>query len=100
MTSNDLPSESPEPPIAAVASVGGTLAEEIDLIVNSAAPPSPRRAVKKGGVVASALAASMLAIGDIIEPQRTEVGVEAAADETDTKGLLDTLDFGGLPPLN
>jgi len=99
MTSRDPASDSPLP-IAAVASTSGALAEEVGLIVDSAAPPLPPTARKKGGVVTSALAAAMLAIGDIVEPQRSEVGIEAAADDTDPESLLDTLDFGGLPPLN
>jgi len=48
----------------------------------------------QGGAV---LAAAMFAVGDILEPQKTEVeiAVEAAGDP----GLPFELDFGDLPPI-
>lgn len=49
----------------------------------------------------SSLAAAMLAIGDIVEPQRSDVGIEAVAEDPgSTDSLLNKLDFGELPPLN
>lgn len=49
----------------------------------------------RGGV----LGAAMLAVGEIIEPTKTDVAVEQAADES-TDDPLGGLDFGELPPLS
>lgn len=49
----------------------------------------------RGGV----LGAAMLAVGDLIEPNKTDVTIEQAAD-TDGDDPLAGLDFGDLPPLS
>lgn len=101
MTSSDSTPDAPRPPIAAVATSRGVVAEEMNLIVDAPGPPQPRSTRRKGGVVTSSLAAAMLAIGDIVEPQRSDVGIEAVAEDPgSTDSLLNKLDFGELPPLN
>jgi len=99
MTSD--PTADSRAPISAVANSRSVVAEELNLIVDAPAPPTDRSSRKARGVVSGSLAAAMLAIGDIVEPQRAEVGIESVAD-TDGRNdtLLDQLDFGGLPPLN
>jgi len=98
MTSIEPTSDSP---IAAVASNRGVVAEELNLIVDAPAPPQHRSSRTTRGAVAGSLAAAMLAIGDIVEPQRVEVGIESVAnDDGCDDSLLGQLDFGGLPPLN
>jgi len=49
----------------------------------------------RGGV----LGAAMLAVGEIVEPTKTDVSIEQAADSPEDDPLKD-LDFGSLPPLD
>lgn len=59
------------------------------------APPSPSYRSLGGSV----LAAAMLAVGEILEPEKTEVIIEQASD--DPFGDADLrLSFDGLPPLD
>ncbi len=54
---------------------------------------------KAKGPGAVILGAAMLAVGEIIEPEKTSVEItEVADDHVPDKGL--DLDFGDLPPLN
>lgn len=71
--------------------------EEIDLIVDEDLP-TPRAPTTGGS--GSVLAAAMLAVGEIIEPEKTTVEVQQEAG--DPNDGLDgiRLDFGDLPPLN
>lgn len=71
--------------------------EEIDLIGDEDLPTP--RVPRKGGS-GSVLAAAMLAVGEIIEPERTTVEVEQEAGDPDDALDGIRLDFGDLPPLN
>lgn len=61
----------------------------------------PARSKARRSVAGAALAASMLGVGEIIEPEKTSVDIEQVADAPDDldDGLLN-LDFGDLPPLS
>lgn len=76
------------------------VAEEVALIEDRDLPSgrsSERRSARSGAI----LAAAMLGVGEIIEPQKTEVAIEQQVDgDGDTDSLLQKLDFGSLPPLN
>jgi len=58
--------------------------------------PTPRTRGGRRSGGGAALAAAMLAVGDILEPQKTEVEI---AVEADADGLPFDLDFGDLPPI-
>jgi hypothetical protein len=62
--------------------------------------PGYYRRIKEGrrrsGGVTVALGAAMLAVGEILEPTKTSVEVELAAEEPGGDHL--DLRFGGLPP--
>ncbi|MEQ8719339.1 MAG: hypothetical protein RIE08_17160 [Acidimicrobiales bacterium] len=75
----------------------GPSAEEIELIVDGDLPTL--RARRRGGS-GSVLAAAMLAVGEIIEPEKTTVEVEQEAGDPDDALDGIRLDFGDLPPLN
>lgn len=57
--------------------------------------PPPVRKTGQGSI----LAAAMLAMGEILEPEKTKVVIEQADDDP-LDDLPFTLDFGDLPPLN
>ncbi len=78
----DYPNEPPRRP---------PLAEEPD--GDGSDPPPPRR-----GGQGSVLGAAMLAVGDIIEPEKTKVEIQQENDDPEPD-LPVTLDFGDLPPL-
>jgi len=59
--------------------------------------PAYVRAVKKGGAV-TVLSAAMVAVGEILEPEKATVELVRPADTSADTGL--DLDFGGLPPLD
>jgi hypothetical protein len=52
---------------------------------------------RQGGGVSVVLAAAMLAVGEALEPHKTEVQIAAEAAPED--GLPFDLDFGDLPPI-
>ena len=58
--------------------------------------PPPRA---RAGTGATVLAAAMLAVGEILEPEKTEVTMEQVAD-ADLDDPLAGLDFGDLPPIS
>ncbi|MDH3753732.1 MAG: hypothetical protein OEU32_07650 [Acidimicrobiia bacterium] len=65
------------------------------------APPGADPAVatpKKGGST-TVLGAAMLALGEILEPDKTDVVIEQQNDDDNGDDLPFDLDFGGLPPL-
>lgn len=75
------------------------VADEVALIEDRDLPaprPTDRRSARSGAI----LAAAMLGVGEVIEPQKTEVAIEQLADGGDDDTLITKLDFGGLPPLN
>ena len=59
--------------------------------------PDERVRPRAGG---SILAAAMLAVGEIIEPEKVGVDIEQRDDRDDEPDLGLQLEFGGLPPLN
>lgn len=72
--------------------------EELGLIVDADVSPAP--AARRTGS-GSILAAAMLAVGEIIEPEKTTVEIAQADDDRhddDLDGIR--LDFGDLPPLS
>jgi len=59
--------------------------------------PAYLRAVKKGGAV-TVLSAAMVAVGEILEPEKATVELVRPADTSGDTGL--DLNFGNLPPLD
>ena len=92
MTSDELPAAGPERDDELVGEAPGTG----DGSEPQPAATAPRRRGSGGGS-GSVLAAAMLAVGEIIEPQNTqvEVQVEVSDDVTEPLGGL-RLDFGDL----
>lgn len=72
------------------------LADAADPAAPSSDTPSPPRRVRPGA--APMLAAAMLAVGEIIEPEKTEVEIAVEAGEPLDDGIKMT--FGDLPPLD
>ena len=67
-----------------------------DLVEQISSDTEETKAKVPGAVI---LGAAMLAVGEIIEPEKTSVEItEVADDHVPDKGL--DLDFGDLPPLN
>lgn len=65
------------------------------------APASPRPARKRAGGGTNMLAAAMLAVGDILEPDKSTVEiVQTDDDDKDPEDLLSGIAFGDLPPLD
>jgi len=60
-------------------------------------PAPPRR--KSRGSAASVLGAAMIAVGEILEPEKTRVEIVQTDDDPEPD-LPFTLDFGALPPLD
>jgi len=58
--------------------------------------PAYLRAVKGGGAV-TVLSAAMIAVGEILEPEKASVELVQPADTSGDTGF--DLDFGELPPL-
>lgn len=58
------------------------------------------RAKKSGGAVGAALGGAMLAVGQILEPEKTTVEIVQTNDDPEPDDLPFTLDFGDLPPLD
>lgn len=54
---------------------------------------------KGGGGATTMLAAAMLAVGDILEPEKTTVEIEQSSDDP-IDDLPFEIDFGDLPPLD
>lgn len=54
---------------------------------------------RKAGGGTTMLAAAMLAVGDILEPEKTTVEIEQANDDP-LDDLPFDIDFGNLPPLD
>lgn len=52
----------------------------------------------KGGSMTVALGAAMIAVGEILEPEKTTVEIEQASDDPLDRDL--ELNFGDLPELN
>ena len=67
--------------------------------VDSAAPQPEEAPRQRAGSGSAMLAAAMLAIGEIVEPHKIDVHIEAEASE-DGADEPWTLDFGDLPPLS
>lgn len=59
----------------------------------------PAKKAKGGGGATTVLAAAMLAVGDILEPEKTTVEIEQANDDP-IDDLPFDIDFGDLPPLD
>jgi hypothetical protein len=60
------------------------------------APAAPRKS--KGGAV-TVLGAAMIAVGDILEPEKTSVEIVQTDDDPEPDSPF-TLSFGDLPPLD
>ena len=60
---------------------------------------APEAKKSKGGGATTVLAAAMLAVGDILEPEKTTVEIEQASDDP-LDDLPFDIDFGNLPPLD
>ena len=58
-------------------------------------PPMPR-----AGPGASVIAAAMLGLGEVLEPEKTKVDIEEQAEADDQDDLLIDLHFGDLPPIS
>ncbi len=58
-------------------------------------PPKPR-----AGPGASVIAAAMLGLGEVLEPEKTKVDIEEQSEADDQDDLLIDLHFGDLPPIN
>ena len=82
--------EPTEPPIA-----GG---DDDDDEVERATSPASEQLVKGTGAV-SVLGAAMLAVGDILEPEKTTVEIVQTNDDP-IDDLPFNIDFGDLPPLD
>lgn len=67
-----------------------------DEVDESAAPQAKK---PKAGGATTMLAAAMLAVGDILEPEKTTVEIEQASDDP-LDDLPFDIDFGNLPPLD
>ena len=97
----DYPSEPPKrPPLAEEpdepeASADPIAENMVWLPPVTEARPSPPRRTGQGSV----LGAAMLAVGDILEPEKTKVEIQQENDDPEPD-LPFTLDFGDLPPLN
>lgn len=86
--------EAAGPPEAEVDPIGA-LGDFTDPDIAAQQMARQRRAnAARGGV----LGAAMLAVGELIEPTKTDVVIEQPAD-TDNDDPLAGLDFGDLPPL-
>jgi hypothetical protein len=46
------------------------------------------------------LGAAMIAVGEILEPEKTSVEIAQPADDTGPDDVMGLVDFGGLPPLD
>ena len=66
-------------------------------IENSLSEANEAKKVKGAGAVI--LGAAMIAIGEILEPEKTSVNITEASDDHEPDLPLD-LDFGELPPLD
>ena len=93
----DYPSEPPErPPLAEEPDTPIDDGEEITWLP---AAEAARRAEPRRTGQGSVLAAAMLAVGEILEPEKTQVEIQQENDDPEPD-LPVTLDFGELPPLN
>jgi len=70
--------------------------DEIDSLIDRPLP-AYLRAVKGHGAV-TVLSAAMIAVGEILEPEKARVELVQPADTSGDTGL--DLDFGELPPLD
>lgn len=73
--------------------VGGDQDDE-----RNASSPSQRQANKGTGAI-NVLGAAMLAVGDILEPEKTTVEI-VQTDDDPIDDLPFNIDFGNLPPLD
>ena len=68
-------------------------------------PPEPDgepdpRPVKRSTSGATVLAAAMLGLGEVLEPQKTAVEIAQVADDDEPDDLPFPMDFGDLPSLS
>ena len=61
--------------------------------------PASTRLTKSSSGAVTVLSAAMLAVGEILEPEKTTVEMEQPADTTDDDSGLE-LSFGDLPPID
>ena len=72
----------------------------VDDELDDADPPQPQPAAKpRSGGAATVLGAAMLAVGDILEPEKTTVEIVQTNDDP-IDDLPFDIDFGDLPPLD
>ena len=62
-------------------------------------PPAPKPKPKTAGGGTTVLGAAMLAVGDILEPEKTTVEIVQTNDDP-IDDLPFNIDFGNLPPLD
>ena len=60
--------------------------------------PATTRITKRGGSGVTVLSAAMLAVGEILEPEKANVEMEQPADSLDDGDF--ELSFGDLPPID
>ena len=93
----DYPNEPPaRPPLAPEPDAPEVEGEEITWLP---AAEAVRREEPRRTGQGSVLAAAMLAVGEILEPEKTQVEIQQENDDPEPD-LPVTLDFGDLPPLN
>ncbi|MDH3704924.1 MAG: hypothetical protein OES57_02590 [Acidimicrobiia bacterium] len=71
--------------------------DEDDEAEDEQTPPPPK---PRAGPGASVIAAAMLGLGEVLEPEKTKVDIEEVAEADDQDDLLIDLHFGDLPPLS
>ena len=76
-----------------------SLPEERDEQLPDGPLPAATRIAKSSGGRASVLGAAMIAVGEVLEPHKTDVEMEQPADAADDDSGLD-LSFGDLPPID
>jgi hypothetical protein len=60
--------------------------------------PAASRITKSSSGAVTMLSAAMIAVGEILEPEKASVEIEQPSDSTDDDAGLD-LSFGDLPPI-
>lgn len=74
-------------------------AEHDDAEIDDATAPEPRKPKPAGSGATTVLGAAMLAVGDILEPEKTTVEIVQTNDDP-IDDLPFDIDFGNLPPLD
>jgi hypothetical protein len=91
----------PEPPEASEpdddGSTGSSTDGESTAVAGTASSPQPLR--RRGGEPPACFGAAMLAVGEILEPEKTRVEIVQTDDEP-LDDLPFGIDFGDLPPLD